>query len=115
MTNDNSPYTFGARLRLARERRKLNQQELAERTGLHRDMISHLEGGKRNPSVKTLKLLASGLDVTADFLLGRTEDMHSAKGFDRIREHLGKLREEDLEVVERLSAFLAERNGPPKR
>ncbi len=73
-------------------------------------MISHLEGGKRSPSVDTLKLLAGGLDVTTDFLLGRTEDMQPARGFERIRTHLGRLREEDLVVIEKLSEFLAERN-----
>ena len=105
-----SPYSFAARLRIARETRGLSQQELAERVSLHRDMISHLEGGKRNPSVDTLKLLAGGLDVTTDFLLGRTDDMQPARGYERIRQHLGRLRDDDLAVVERLSAFLAERN-----
>lgn len=73
-------------------------------------MISHLEGGKRNPSVDTLKLLSTGLDVSADFLLGRTEDMQAARGFERIRQHLGRLRDDDLDVIEKLCALLAERN-----
>ena len=105
-----SPYSFAARLRSARETRGQNQQELAEKSSIHPNMISDLESGRRNPSVDTLKLLAGGLDVTTDFLLGRTDDMQPARGYERIRQHLGRLRDDDLEVIERLSAFLAERN-----
>ncbi len=110
MRSQISPYTFAARLRTARETRGLSQQELAENVSLHRDMISHLEGGKRNPSVDTLKLLAGGLDVTTDFLLGRTEDMQPARGYEQIRQHLGRLSADDLEVIEKLCAFLAQRS-----
>ena len=106
------PQSFAARLRTARETRGLTQQELAEKVSLHRDMIAHLEGGMRNPSADTLKLLAGGLDVTTDFLLGRTEDMAPARGYERIRKCLGRLQDDDLALIEKLCTLMAEQNRP---
>ena len=104
-----SPYSFAARLRSARETRGQNQQELAEKSSIHPNMISDLESGRRNPSVDTLRALADGLDVTTDYLLGRTKDMQPIEGYERIHELLGYLREGDLVLIEMLCAYLVER------
>ncbi|MBO5588322.1 MAG: helix-turn-helix transcriptional regulator [Selenomonas sp.] len=45
----------------ARERQGLTQKELSARTGIAQADISKLENGNANPSIKTLKRLASGL------------------------------------------------------
>ena len=45
----------------ARERQGITQKELASRTGIAQADISELENGNANPSIKTLKRLASGL------------------------------------------------------
>ena len=45
----------------ARERQGITQKELAARTGITQADISKLENGNANPSIKTLKRLASGL------------------------------------------------------
>jgi predicted transcriptional regulator len=45
----------------ARERQGITQKELASRTGIAQADISKLENGNANPSIKTLKRLASGL------------------------------------------------------
>ena len=45
----------------ARERQGLTQIELSARTGIAQADISKLENGNANPSIKTLKRLASGL------------------------------------------------------
>ncbi len=62
------------RLRKARERSGLSQSELAERVKVQPPVISHFENGKRSPSVITLRRLADALDVSVDFLLGRSDD-----------------------------------------
>ena len=54
---------FGARLRKFRENKKLTQESLASKTGLHATYISGLENGKRNPSLNTLDNLASTLNI----------------------------------------------------
>ena len=45
----------------ARERQGITQKELAARTGIAQADISNLENGNANPSIRTLKRLASGL------------------------------------------------------
>jgi len=46
-----------------RERADLTQQELAEATGITQADISRLENGTANPSLRTLKRLASGMGM----------------------------------------------------
>lgn len=48
----------------ARISQNLSQKELAERTGINQADISKLENGTRNPSLKLLKRLAEGMDMT---------------------------------------------------
>jgi transcriptional regulator with XRE-family HTH domain len=47
----------------ARIEQNLTQKELAVRTGIDQADISKLENGTRNPSLKLLKKLASGLGM----------------------------------------------------
>lgn len=48
----------------ARISQNLSQKELAKRTGINQADISKLENGTRNPSLKLLKRLADGMDMT---------------------------------------------------
>ena len=47
----------------ARISQNLTQKELSERTGINQSDISKLENGTKNPSLKLLKKLASGLGM----------------------------------------------------
>ena len=47
----------------ARRTSGLTQKQLAERTGIAQADISKLESGNANPSLRTLKRLASGLGM----------------------------------------------------
>jgi len=48
----------------ARKKTGLTQKQLSERTGIAQGDISKLEHGNGNPSLKTLKRLASAMDMT---------------------------------------------------
>jgi transcriptional regulator with XRE-family HTH domain len=65
---------FPKRLVSARKKRELSQSELAEKSGLQPAAISHFETGTRKPSFDNLRKLSDSLNVTADYLLGRTDD-----------------------------------------
>lgn len=66
---------FGRRLRQARDMRRLSQTELADRSKVPVAMISHFETGVRaSASADNLVKLSNALEVSVDFLLGRTED-----------------------------------------
>ena len=47
----------------ARKKSGLTQQQLAEKTGIAQGDISKIESGDANPSLKTLKRLAAGMDT----------------------------------------------------
>ena len=48
----------------ARKKSGLTQKQLSERTGIAQADISRLENGNANPSLSTLKRLASAMDMT---------------------------------------------------
>lgn len=51
----------------------ISQEELAERSGLHRTYISDIERGARNPTLKTLSRLAVALELSASQLVSLAE------------------------------------------
>lgn len=60
---------FGKHLRRLREERKLTQEELADRAGMHFTYIGQIERGVRNPSLINLHKLAKALRVNAGQLI----------------------------------------------
>lgn len=54
---------LGNRIRAIRLEKNLTQAELAERCECNRNYISMLERGERNPSYKSLLMIAEGLGV----------------------------------------------------
>jgi len=68
---------LGKNIRRIRMLRGLSQEDLAELSDKHRTYISLLEGGTRNPTVLTLKSLASALECNlTDFFLPEMEAQH---------------------------------------
>ncbi len=107
----NMPETFGDRLRRIREEKRLNQAELAERTGFQPSAISHFESGRRAPSFDNLKKLADSLAVTIDFLLGR-ETLPTTAGpvAEKLFRNFEKMTAEDQDDLSKFAAMLAEKN-----
>jgi transcriptional regulator with XRE-family HTH domain len=60
---------LATKIRKLRNKKGWSQEELAERAGLHRTYISHIENAKREISVETLCKVARGLDVTPSELM----------------------------------------------
>ena len=60
---------LGNRIRKQRLKKNLTQAELAERCECNRNYISMLERGERNPSYKSLVMIANGLDVKIEKLV----------------------------------------------
>lgn len=60
---------FGERVRRMRLALGLSQEQLAERSGLHRNYVGGIERGERNLSLVNVLYLAHGLDVPASDLL----------------------------------------------
>lgn len=61
--------TFGLRVYQVRRLQRLSQPVLADRAGVSRPVISHIERGTENVTLKTLSGLAAGLGVGWSVLL----------------------------------------------
>ncbi len=57
------------RLREARERKFLTQEELSKRTGISVGTIHNLENGRTKPRLPTVRKLAEGLGVSPEDLI----------------------------------------------
>lgn len=62
---------FGRAIRLGREEQKINQEEAAERCGLHRTYYSGVERGIRNVSLVNIERIAKGLRKSLPEIFGR--------------------------------------------
>ena len=56
-------------VRRAREQRGWSQEELADRSGIHRTYISGVERGTRNPTLSIIETIATTLEMKAAQLL----------------------------------------------
>lgn len=65
---------FNENLKEARLKSGLSQKDASENIGVAKSTYSLYESGKREPSVETIKKIASMLNVSADVLLGLDEE-----------------------------------------
>lgn len=93
---------FGERLKKLRLQEKLTQQQLADRVGVTKSVISYYELQERYPSPEIIKKLAFVFHVSADYLLG-LEQGESISLFG--------LKEDDIALVKQLVAHLQAKNG----
>ena len=62
---------FGRAIRRIREEQAINQEEAAERCGLHRTYYSGIERGVRNVSIVNVEKIAKGLKTPLPGLFDR--------------------------------------------
>lgn len=65
---------FGTKLKALRKEQKLTQQQLAERIGVAKSVVSYYESGDRYPSYDVLVRIARIFHTTTDFLLDLSKD-----------------------------------------
>ena len=99
---------FGERLLAAREARELSQTELAQKAGLQPAAIGHFERNRRKPSFANVRALAKALNVSSDYLLGRTADLKGATTAFRGEEQLS---EADREHIQMMINLMTERRN----
>jgi transcriptional regulator with XRE-family HTH domain len=64
-------YRFGKAIRRRRRELDLSQEELAERSELHRTYISSIERGQRNPSLENIEKIAQALRISISDLFAK--------------------------------------------
>lgn len=70
---------FAERFRSALKAKQLNQTQLAHITELDQSCINRFATGKSEPYTQSLYAICVALDVSADYLLGLTDDMEAHK------------------------------------
>ena len=71
--NDPILVELGLKIRAIRLQKKLTQAELANKCECNRNYISMLERGERNPSYKSLVMIAKGLEVSLCTILNNQQ------------------------------------------
>ena len=70
---------FGENIKLARLRRKLSTQQVAERAGINRTTLYYIEKGKESVSIGAYLSVLTILGLEKDFLLLAKDDMLGRK------------------------------------
>lgn len=65
---------FGIKLKTLRTSQKLTQQQLADRIGVAKSVVSYYESGDRYPSYDVLVRIARIFHTTTDYLLDVSKD-----------------------------------------
>lgn len=87
------------RIRDLREDRDLRQIDVANATGIDQKTLSNYETGKTNPDSYAIIKLCDFFDVSADYLIGRTDEQ---------RAKIEKIEERVLEMKKSLETILEE-------
>lgn len=99
---------FPARLREIRNLREFDQAELGALAKIPATSISHFESGKRKPSLDNLRKLADALQVSIDYLLGRTDNVSAHLSAIAYR-HQDEMSGHDQDLINRISELLVSR------
>lgn len=94
-------YALGLRMRSAREKKHLTQEQLGELCSLSTAHIGHIERGTRTPSLDTVCAVAKALDISLDALL-----LDSFDDKDVLVHLSSVLKDKDPEKVRRFLAMI---------
>lgn len=98
--------SFGKRLLEARKRKGISQDELAKHLGTKGPAIGRYERDEMKPSIDAAAKMAEVLDVSLDYLVGKTDVLVDGKVMNRIIEIQKLSPEEQKTVFSLLDAFL---------
>lgn len=77
---------FGQNMMLIRKQKKLSQAALGKMIGTSGDVIGRYERGDIKPSVDVVANLADALEVSVDYLIGKTSLVIDKNTMERIEE-----------------------------
>ena len=101
---------IGERIRIYRNRLKLNQEELAEKAGLHNTYIGQLERGEKNATLESIEKVAKALDIPLEILFekiiaGNTKNEYATECYDIISSLPISEQKAILELVKKTIAY----------
>lgn len=115
MTSSKPSEIFPIRLRHARvELRKMTQKQLSEAADIPATSIAHFETDNRKPSFENLAKLAEALEVTIDYLLGRSDSPGVDQNVDALARDGANLTAESRQMALDFIRLLQEREAARK-
>ncbi len=81
--------TIGERIMLLRKKKNLSQSDLGKAIGTSSDIIGRYERGLTNPSIEVIINIADALEVSIDFLVGKSSvevDKQTLKRLEEIQQ-----------------------------
>ena len=90
--------TFAEIITVLREKTGKKRQETANALGISRASLEYYEKGKRKPDIEVLAKFADYFDVSADYLIGRTDARTTDKKLRFVCDYLG-LTEKTVELL----------------
>ena len=82
---------MGQRIKTTRKSQHITQEQLAKSVGLSASFLGHIERGTRIASIESLVALCKALNVSADYLLGLSDEAF-------IRPIIADLTQEEIEA-----------------
>lgn len=106
--------TFANRLREERERLGLMQKEMAQKLEIPPNTYNGYETGKRSPSLEVARHIADTLEISVDYLLGRTDERNITKEKTKLdpsvktiaAHRLGDIEDLDDEAIEKINEYI---------
>lgn len=86
--------SLGSQISRIRKERKIAQGELAEKVGVHPNVLGRYEREEATPSVEVAAKIADALSVSLDYLVGNTDVLLDKNILDKVVA-IQKLPEED--------------------
>ena len=97
---------FGERLTLIRKKKKISQEDIAKAIGKHAPLIGRYERNEVKPSIEVAVQIANFLNISLDYLVGRSDLELEADIMDTIIS-VQKLEDSDKQdILKTLNALL---------
>ena len=101
-------HIIGSRLKQARLKAGLTQQELAEKANLSVAFISRIERGNSHINLKRLSEFCSILNISEGYILNGVSDKDAKYLYDEFNDILRKCSPEKQKLIYKLSKVIAE-------
>lgn len=102
--------TLGSRIKKLRTEKGITQGYIADKLGMGRSNVGHIENGRTTPTSEALDKIADILDTTTDYLLGRTEDQSrkSNTASEQSSPYYALTEKDEKDIAKKLEAMMGE-------
>jgi transcriptional regulator with XRE-family HTH domain len=98
--------TFGERITSIRKRKGISQAELGKQVGTSGDIIGKYERNEVKPSIEVASNIADVLEISVDYLLGKTSMEIDKTTLKRLEDIAGLPTEKQSELFNVIDAYI---------